>query len=74
MSVQDTYSRPISTGEPTSQQSPQVDILGAYQATLEFRSQRGQAIHGKVTVEGSALVVEQVITAAADAFREDTER
>lgn len=67
MSVQDTYSRPILTDKPA-------DPLGAYQATLEFRSHKGQGIRGKVTVEGSALVVEQVITAAADAFREDAER
>jgi hypothetical protein len=49
-------------------------LLGIYQATLEFQSLQGLAVHGKVTVEGSAMVVEQVIAAAAGAFREDAER
>ncbi|HZB28952.1 MAG TPA: hypothetical protein VE465_02180 [Streptosporangiaceae bacterium] len=49
-------------------------LLGVYYANVEFTTMQGAGVHLKVTVEGSALTVEQVVSAAADAFRQDAER
>lgn len=74
MSKRTSDGPPVFTGEPSPQAPPALPVFGDYRATLELITHSGARVSARVSVEGSALVVEQVLAAAAGAFREDAER